>query len=236
MLSLRYKILREYLDIVYQSYPSDDVIEDLKEQDAIAYQNIRDAQSEYARLEVLFSAQEKQNEETDFDAMLTSAFPQQPMQTRKQDLKKGSIFTPLEPIVNLGYNAPHKGINWPHYENMLKLIAIDYFVQGAPSSQQEEDKKNLQNAVEDFVNLKYKKKHLTAQEILERDTGVYMHFGKSVLFALAVSDAQVSKYFLDELNAEISETSNEHNANQLRKMMHKAKFVFSTLQQRYRSR
>jgi len=249
-LFLRMKFLREYLREIYQ-YNSDDSIENLKEGDFTRYNEIRNAESEYARLEYLLFQQKHQQEnekkdtsssnseelqQLDLFTGLPVAQPTRPKQTRMQALKSTTMFTPLPSIVEEGYNRRHRGINWPHYENMLKLFALKYMVQGIPTQQQEKDIIDLTKAVEEKGNARYKKKHLTAEEITERDSGVYMRYGKNVIRSMAEMDPLVSERRLKDLRTEISDTRNENNSVQLHKMMSKAKTIFITLQSRYRVR
>ena len=250
-LFLKYQFLREYLQNVHKIFP-EDMMDDLESQDPTYFEHIQKAESEFARLETrLFGHEhserdekrevippqpEKQPQQLDFTADLSSALPPRPKQTPMQALKATTMFTPLPSIVEEGYGKQHRGIDWPHYENMLKLFALDYFVQETPTQQQEKDRKDLTMAIEQAGNAKYKKKRLTAEEIIDRDSGIYMRYGKNVIRAMAEPDPQVSERCLKDLRSEISDTRNENNAIQLHKMMSKARTIFMKLQSRYRER
>lgn len=172
----------------------------------------------------------------DFGPSFALAMPEQPKQTMKQKLQNTTMFTPLPTIVSEGYDDEHKGINWPHYENMLKLFALGLIVRGELTQQQKKDKEDLTQAIEVAGNAKYKKKHLSAEEIIKRDSKVYMRYGRNVIRAMAEPDPIVSERRLKDLRSEIPDTRNENNATQLHKMMSKAKTIFMTLQSRYKTK
>ena len=101
------------------------------------------------------------------------------------------------------------------------------------TQQQQKDKADLEKAIEEKGNAKYKKKHLTAQEIMKRDSGVYMHYGQNVIRAMAEPDPIVSERRLKDLRSEIPDTRNDDNARQLHRTMSKGRTIFMTLQSRY---
>jgi len=165
---------------------------------------------------------------------LQAALPTSPAQTVQQTLKATTIFTPLPSIVSFGYNQKHRGINWSHYENMLKLFALSYMYHGQVlTQQQEKDKADLEQAIEEAGNAKYKKKHLTAEQIMKRDEGVYMRYGQNVIRAMAEPDPLVSERRLKDLRSEIPDTRVSDNAIQLHKMMSKAKTIAMVMRARY---
>ena len=161
---------------------------------------------------------------------LAAALPTPPAQTHKQQLKTGTI---LPSIVSEGSDRFCQGINWAHYENILKLFALGYLIRGEMTRQQKKDKSDLIAAIEKAGNAKYKKKHLSAEEIIQRDSGVYLRYGKNVIRAMAEPDPQVSERRLKDLRSEIQDTRNDFNATQLHKMMSKAKTIYMTMQSRY---
>ena len=251
-LFLKHQMLKDYLRNVHTSFP-EDLLCDLEKQDPSYFNHIQNAENEFSRLDRL--VEEECKEQTDrqiplfpadqkapvpqqmmlnFGTSLAPALPKKPKQTKKQTLKATTMFTPLPSIVEEGYDKPHKGINWPHYENMLKLFAFSYLVHGQLTQQQQKDKDDLTKAIETTGNARYKKKHLSAEEIMERDSGVYMRYGKNVIRAMAEKDPLVSERRLKDLRSEIPDTRNDNNAIQLHKMMSKAKTVFMTLQSRYK--
>lgn len=234
------KLLKEYLDNVYTAFPSDS-LEDLEQQDPSYYAHIRACESEYNRLTAnIQQAYAQQSPLPDLSGaqqmtlpLFTAAMPAQPKQTAKQQLQNTTTFTPLKSIVSEGFDKPHTGINWPHYENMLKLFALGYLYQGELSQQQQKDKQDLEQAIEQVGNAKFKKKHLTAEEIIEKSSGVYMRYGKNVIRAMAEKNPLVSERQLKDLRSEIPDTRNDNNATQLHKMMSKAKTVAMVMQDRY---
>ena len=167
-------------------------------------------------------------------ASIKAALPTPPAQTTQQALKATTIFTPLPSIVSAGYNQPHRGINWSHYENMLKLFALSYMYHGQVlTQQQEKDKADLEKAIEEAGNARYKKKHLTAEQIMKRDEGIYMRYGENVIRAMAEPDPVVSERRLKDLRSEIPDTRVGDNATQLHKMMSKAKTIAMIMCARY---
>ena len=171
-----------------------------------------------------------------FDFGPAFAMPERPKQTMKQKLRGTTMFTPLPSIVSDGYMVQYRGINWAHYENMLKLFALGLLIRGEMTLQQAKDKEDLEKAIEEKGNAKYKKKHLSATKIIERDSGVYMRYGKNVIRAMAEPDPIVSERRLKDLRSEIPDTRNNDNARQLHRTMSKAKTIFMTLQSRYKTK
>ncbi len=236
------KLLKEYLDNVYQAYPSN-ALKDLEKKDPPYYAHIRACEHEYARL--TDCAQQAQAQQAPLPniskaqqltlSLFPAALPTPPKQTIKQQLQGSTTFTPLPSIVSAGFNKAHTGINWPHYENMLKLFALGYLYHGKLTQQQQKDKDDLTQAIEEVGNAKFKKKHLTAEEITERDSRVYMRYGQNVIRAMADPDPLVSERRLKDLRSEIPDTRNNNNATQLHKMMSKAKTIAMILQNRYKS-
>lgn len=156
--------------------------------------------------------------------------------TRARVLKETTAWTPLPSIVSEGYLAAHRGINWPHYENMWKLFALEeYFIHGEPTRQQTRDREELTAAIEKVGNAKNKRKHLTAQQIMAKAAKVYMRYGKNVIRAMDEKDPIVSERCLKDLRSEIPDTRNDYNATQLHKVMSKAKTIYMRMQSRYTS-
>lgn len=180
--------------------------------------------------------QPSEGKQLDFMSTLFPTLQTHSKQSRGQALKATTMFTPLPSVVEEGCENNHRGINWPHYENMLKLFALGYLIQGTPTQQQEKDKVDLATAIEKVGNAQYKKKHLDADKIIKNASGVYMCYGKNVIRAMAERDPQVSERCLKDLRSEILDTRNENNAKQLHKTMRKAKTIFMKLQSRYREK
>ena len=250
-LSVKYQLLQEYLQNVYKNF-SKESLEELKTKDPAYFNHIQNAEAELTRLNEQMQrasqAKEGQNKPSDdtkkqpqqltlnFAEEVAAVLPAPPKQTHKQKLHNTTMLTRLPPIVEEGYDAPHSGINWPHYENMLKLFAFGFLVKDTLTSQQEVDKVALSAAIESVGNAHYKKKHLSAEEIVHRANRTYMRYGKNVILAMAEPDPLVSERRLKDLRSEIFDTRNEDNARQLHKMMSKARSIYMTMQARYKQK
>ena len=68
---------------------------------------------------------------------LSAALPTPPTLTFQQKLQAG---TSLPSIVSEGSDRPCQGINWAHYENLLKLFALGFLIRGEMTRQQKKDK------------------------------------------------------------------------------------------------
>ena len=238
------KLLQEYLANVYIKFPGES-LDDLEEQDPSYYAHIRACEHEYARLNARIQQMHAvqtpmmnfANAQQMTLPLFPAALPTPPQQTVKQQLQSTTTFTPLPSIVSSGYNQKHRGINWSHYENMLKLFALSYMYHGQVlTQQQEKDKADLEQAIEEAGNARYKKKHLTAEQIMKRDEGIYMRYGQNVIRGMADPDPLVSERRLKDLRSEIPDTRNDNNATQLHKMMSKAKTIAMILQNRYKAK
>jgi len=162
--------------------------------------------------------------------------PAQPVETRQGALKKTTMLT-QPTIVSEGFDAPHRGINWPHYENIWKLFALEnVFMSDEPTKQQQIDRQELRSAIEVAGNAKYKRKHLTADEIIKRDSKVYVRYGKNIIRAKAERDPYASESRLKDLRSDIYDTRSEENATQLRKVTHKVKAIYDLMTARYNTR
>ena len=132
----------------------------------------------------------------------------------------------------------HKGIHWPYYENILKLYALGFLIKGEATLQQQKDKAELTQAIESFGNGSFKKrnlkkKHLSAKELMEADSGVYLTFGKDIIRARAQNDTAKRVHDLMDLQAQIKDAHGE-NAIQLEKMWLKSHRIFEFMQERYK--
>ena len=162
---------------------------------------------------------------------VSAALQKQPEQSLKQILNSSTFFIPLSSIVSDGYNKRCNGMNWPHHENMLKLFAIDFFIDGEPTQQQEKDKKDLIAAiVERGIPSRKRNKPFTVEEIISHHSGSYMDYGRDVIRAIAKNDIAQ----LEALNAQVSDAYYQENSIQLRKINRKARDIFNQLQSRYR--
>jgi hypothetical protein len=142
----------------------------------------------------------------------------------------------MRSIVNPYYESSHAGINWPHYENILSLFALETLVQRPPTRQQQTDIEELSEAIENVANKAYKKKHKLAQEVIKEEKGVYLNFGKSVIKTLSQNPQNAENCDLSEYQEEIHDTQNDFNAEQLQKTLKKSQEIFIALRNRYRSR
>lgn len=238
----KYRLLKDYLKNVHETFP-DDLLNDMEAKDPDYVRHIRDAESELARLNFAITRERRQTAEMeeqslpfDYNSSITDAYPPRPKQSIAKKSKTTTMLTPLSSIVEEGYEKQYNGINWPHFENMLKLYALDFFIDGTPTEQQKKDIAELTEAIEFTGNMKYKKKHLTAKEILDGARGAYMNFGRRVINAMAEPDPYASEVKLNKLRFEISDTYNEINAGQLNKVMHKADAIFRAMRSRYREK
>lgn len=230
-----YKCVNDYQEY-YLGWPLDQVVSHL-----LAQGNTGEAEALQAALAIIHKYENQQaialaliqQKKTKNAHKISAALPAPPTQTHQQKLKATTLLTPLPSIVSEGFAVSYRGINWAHYENILKLFALNYLIQGEMTPQQQKDKEDLTRAIESAGNAKYKKKRLTAQQIIERDSGVYLRFGKNVIRAMAEPNPIVSERRLKDLRSEIADTRNENNAIQLHKTMSKAKTIFMTMQSRY---
>ena len=169
-------------------------------------------------------------------ADVSAAMPAQPQQSFKNTLQNTTMLIPPETILSSGYLKNYNGINWPHYENMLKLYGIKRFVDreenGKPTLQQEKDMEVLNQAIEVTGNTQYKKKHITAEEVVKRDTKVYMTYGMDIIHALVFCD----RMKLRELHAQILNSRNPHDSAQRETMYTKAASIYEKLAERYNYR
>lgn len=163
---------------------------------------------------------------------LSAALPPAPPQTKKEELKISVSPRALESIVSKGFEFSYKWINWPHYENILKLYTISVLYKQNLTQQQQIDVADLRKAIE-FVGNKGRVKPLTAEEISRRQNGRYLTFGKRVIDAIAKEDAFESLIELQSLGKEIREERNYYNALHLQKVMDKSRSIFCTIQNRY---
>lgn len=165
-------------------------------------------------------------------ADISAAMPAPLQQSRKSEWQNTTMFTPVEPVVSFGFLRSYRGINWPHYENMLKLYAVDLFIQnepdGKPTDQQEKDKAALEEAIEAKGNAK-RVRPLTVNEIVKRDSKVYMTYGKDIIYALVMCNEKTLK----ELHAQITNSFNQRDAEQRKTMYNKATQIYNKLVDRY---
>lgn len=168
---------------------------------------------------------------------LKAALPMPPEQTQKQKLQSSTILTPPS-IVSPNFDKPHKGINWPHYENILKLYALGVLYKGELTRQQQQDKKDLEKAIEYVYRIKHPRarRHKFAKEIVEKACGRYIQYGKNIISALNITDEGLRASMMYDLEEEISKTHNPHNARQLDKTMHKSRNIVTMLRKRYQSK
>jgi len=234
------RMLADYLRDVHQMFPRE-LLDELSLTDPSYYFHIQTAEVELIRLNALIKARQNQPTLPSFtpQRLIQGTFvfsPTAPQQTTQKALKSSTMFTPLPTIVSPAFTHKYRGINWPHYENMLKLFALGYLVRnGQLTQQQEKDKEELSEAIETVGNAKAKKKKKTAEEIMNAADGVYMTYGRNVIRAMAEPDPIVSERCLKDLRSEIPDTRNDQNAIQLHKMMSKAKTIFMAMQSRYKT-
>lgn len=167
---------------------------------------------------------------------LEAALPTPPAQTPKQQLRSSTSLTPPS-IVSPYFDRPHKGINWPHYENILKLYALGVLYKGELTQQQQQDKKDLEEAIEYVYRIKHPRarKQKSAAEIIKKIRGKYIPYGKNVITALNIQDEGIRSSVMNDLEEDILRTHNPHNAIQLGKVMKKSRAIVSLLRNRYRS-
>ena len=179
----------------------------------------------------------KKDKENPQQLTLDIVLPKEPKETLKSALKRTTMLTALPTIVSEGFDAKHNGINWPHYENIWKLFALEnVFMSAKPTKQQEIDRQELREAIEIAGNARYKRKHLTADEIIKRDSKVYVRYGKNIIRAKAERDPYASEVRLKDLRSDIYDTRSPENATQLRKVTHKVKAIYELMQARYNTR
>ena len=159
---------------------------------------------------------------------LQPALPHPPAQTQQQQLKNS---TWLSSIVSEGYKETHRGINWPHYENMLKLYALGALFKNTLTPQQQKDKADLGEAIEYVYNTKNpRKKEKSANEILQKATGVYMQYGFEVI------DAMVLGTSLSDLRDRIYRSHVREDREQREKMFYKSYDIVRALRARYKQK
>ena len=118
------------MDHIDEVYPPD-YLEGIKDQDPGLYNEIQAYKTEFAELEFFFTNRRRQVEKNRDEYRATqiaqtaqetpdlfAAMPSPPKQTFKETLMSGTVF---DPIVTVGYAGRRNGINWPHYENLIKL-------------------------------------------------------------------------------------------------------------------
>ena len=188
--------------------------------------------------EALFTEKADQPEQMDFREALFAALPTPPVQNQEQKLKGSTMLTPLPSIVEEGYKEKHRHINWPHYKNMLKLFAIDFFIPDnmPPTEQQKKDKEELEKAIEAVGNAGNKRKHLSAQKIVKDSNGTYMSCGKNVIRAMAEKDKEIQAHLFWIIDREISEAPFDVDRKQRRLVKHAAKEIYNDLAKRYHGR
>jgi len=164
---------------------------------------------------------------------LAAALPTPPVQTSKQQLQNSTMFTPLPSIVSKGYDKQYNGINWPHYENILKLFALSYIYRGTLTAQQQKDKQDLIKAIEEVGNAKQEKKHLSSDEIIHKATGAYLQFGQDTICAFAHPDQKISQALQYDLEVYINTRHNRQNQEQLRKISKKSVKIVEFIKNRY---
>ena len=159
--------------------------------------------------------------------------PQTPQQTFSQALKSTTMLVRPDSIVSKGFEKEYNGINWPHYENILKLYTLNQLVEGEYTAQQQKDQADLLRAIKFVGNKGRKRTSLSAEEVIQRQNGVYLNFGRSVIDALTDPDGIMSVVQLKELRAEILRADG-YNAIQLQKVMDKSRQIVHMMQQRYK--
>ena len=170
------------------------------------------------------------------DSLSALTCPEASFETYKEQLKRSTALSTVS-IVSEGFDKPHSWINWPHYENMWKLFALEnVFILGKPTPQQEKDRQDLRCAIYIAGNAKYKRKRLTVEEIIERDSKEYMTYGKNIIRAKAEKDSYTSERRLKSLRSDIYDTRSEENATQLRRVTHKVKAIYDQMMERYNTR
>ena len=179
---------------------------------------------------------------------LTPALPTPPAQTTQQALKATTMWTPLPSIVSPGYDRQHTGVNWPHYENMLKLYTLNLLTRGRTlTTQQETDKTELEQAIvaaeearlaralaRKVARGKGPKKPKapetpTLHDVLQRfENNRYLEAGHNVIHA------QVLKMdTMDQVDFRIQHTINDNNSEQLDKVKQKALGIVRMMRVRY---
>ena len=167
---------------------------------------------------------------------LAPAMPPAPARTFRQALTSSTIFIPAPSIVSPGFKKKYTGINWANFENILKFYALGVLYKGALTQQQEKDKADLARAIEEVYKTKHPTRPKTAQEIVDNVKGTYIQYGKDIIHALGVPDREIRSALMSNLESEITQTRNERNADQLRKVMRKSTDIVSLLRARYKSK
>jgi len=144
----------------------------------------------------------------------------------------------LPSILTKGWDAPKRnkhGKNWADMENLLKLYAIGLYFKGIEMTPQaQHDYQELSHAAEVASLATGRKKGIPAQKRLEK-AKTYLRFGLRTLDAEFQKDPGTRYYDLQDLEREIQETSNDHNAQKLTKSKNMAQRVAQFIRNRYRT-
>lgn len=145
----------------------------------------------------------------------------------------------LPSIVTPGWNAPRRNKfskNWPDMENLLKLYALGLYFKGKPMSYQaNHDQEELTSVVETASISPKHKNGIPAQKRLE-NAKTYLRFGLRTLDAFFTPDSAKRQYEMHDLDCEIYDTSNEYNADKLRRSKDMALRVGRIICERYNSK
>ena len=180
---------------------------------------------------------------------LTAALPTPPAQTTQQQLQATTIFTPLPSIVSDGYERRHSGINWPHYENMLKLYALNLITRGRTlTPEQQQDKAELEEAIvaaeearqeralaQRIARGKGPKKpkepvRPALQDVLKQfENNRYIEAGHNVIHARVLKMDT-----MEQVDFRIQHTINDNNSQQLDKVKQKALAIIEMMRVRYK--
>ena len=196
---------RERRKIISEIYPPD-LLEDLKESEPELYNEAQDCDNHIA----------------DF------------VREMKQSVAPKAL---LPSVLTKGWNRTKKhkfNKNWADMENLLKLYALSLYFKGqALPYQAQVDKAELTDAVEAASVSQKHKNGIPAQKRLAQ-AKTYLRFGQKTLDVFFAPDSDRKGYDMEALNREIYETSNEYNAEKLRKSKEIALSVGRFICKRYK--
>ena len=144
----------------------------------------------------------------------------------------------LPSILTKGWNQEKRNPfckNWADMENLLKLYAIGLYFKDRPLTyQSEHDKKELSDAIKLASISSKNKKGISPEERL-KNAKTYLLFGMNTLNIFFMPDSAKKSFDMSALDTEIHETTNDFNAEKLRRSKNIALRVGRMICDRYKN-
>ncbi len=146
--------------------------------------------------------------------------------------------TPIQKQTAVQSDNKHYNANpvWNYRTNLWKLFILGKLIKTEPTPELSWDLDHTRQQVEEYGNKEFKKKHLSAEELLQKEQSkVLMGFGINVVKALIrqETDFYRGKYEMEDCYREINETQNINHAENLRKSMRIVKKTYQEIKAKH---